>query len=147
MKKLIFFPVLFLCCLCKGQTSYKDSIIGTPIIIGNLVVAQYELPYGASWDQAKKECKLLGKGWRLPNKEELNLIFKNRDKIGFYFSELYWSSTEVNSKEALCQDFGPSGDTLIIEKWGSYGVRAVKTVNRKNKVKKDFNTNKKSLSN
>lgn len=47
--------------------------------------------------------------WRLPTKEELNLMFKNLHKKGlggFADNGYYWSSSEYSAKFAWSQDFG-----------------------------------------
>ena len=41
-----------------------------------------------------KACAALGGGWRLPTKDELNILYENKDKIGGFASNNYWSSTE-----------------------------------------------------
>ena len=56
------------------------------------------------WDDAKKACKNLGNGWRLPTKDELNLLYENKDKIGG-FESCYWSSTEIGNGGAWEQSF------------------------------------------
>jgi hypothetical protein len=49
-----------------------------------------------NWDDAKKASAKLGNGWRLPTKDELNILFKNQDKIDNWTEgEYYWSSTEA----------------------------------------------------
>jgi hypothetical protein len=35
-----------------------------------------------NWGEATKACAILGNGWRLPIKDELNFIFQNQSKIG-----------------------------------------------------------------
>ena len=86
----------------KSNTDYKN-IIGKPIKIGNIEVAQYDFPKEMNWDDAKKACTELGTGWRLPNNDELELIDENmnkillanrRNKIGWLAQGYYWSSTE-----------------------------------------------------
>ena len=47
-----------------------------------------------NWPDAKKACRALGNGWRLPTKGELNTLYKNRIKIGGFEDGAYWSSTE-----------------------------------------------------
>jgi len=82
------------------------SIIGKPIKIGNIEVAEKDFPNKIKWDDAKKECERLGSGWRLPNKEELNLLFKNKIKIGgFAKGNDYWSLSEDELGNASKQDF------------------------------------------
>ena len=47
------------------------------IKIGNLEVMTEDLGK-MTWDEAKKACKNLGDGWRLPRKHELEILYKNR---------------------------------------------------------------------
>lgn len=60
--------------LVIGQTYNSDSILGVPIRIGNLEVAQFDFPSKINRDYAEEECQSLGKGWRLPTIAELNLL-------------------------------------------------------------------------
>ena len=91
MKKLLIIPMLFICSIVIGQSK---KIIGKPIKIKNLEVAQYDFPNRMNWNDAKKACTKLGKGWRLPTKNELNVMYKNKRKIGGFVRWLYWSSDE-----------------------------------------------------
>ena len=45
--------------------------------------------------------------WRLPDKEELNLMYRNLHKkgIGGFADDYYWSSSEFSSKHAWYQKF------------------------------------------
>jgi hypothetical protein len=92
MKKLLLLPLLIVTCFCLAQDA--KEIIGKPIKIGNLLVAEYDFPDAMNWNDAKEACLTLGKGWRLPTKTELNILYKNRNKIGGFSDEFYWSSTE-----------------------------------------------------
>ena len=78
------------------------KIIGKSIQLDGFTVAEFDIPsdfYVDSWinmGDAKKACEKLGKGWRLPTIEDLNLIYQNRDKIGgFETDRFYWSSTDA----------------------------------------------------
>ena len=66
--------------------------------------------------------------WRLPNKEELDLMYENLYKkdIGGFVDEDYWSSSEVNSIDAWTQDFG-DGYQYIISKGFNLRVRVVRS--------------------
>jgi len=65
-----------------------------------------------SWDAAVKAAQnYLGGGfsdWRLPTKEELNLIYLNlrRKNLGALGDDIYWSSTQNDSGSAWYQSLG-----------------------------------------
>ena len=86
-----------------------------------------------SWEDAKQACANLGDGWRLPTKEELNLIYINKDEIGGFADYPYWSSTEGNDSNAWRQDFD-GGLQFYYSKGNFYGVRAVRAVRKKVKL-------------
>ena len=94
MKKLLFIPMLFTYYMSIGQIVSSASIIGKSIRIENLVVAQNDFSNEMNWGDAKKACAKLGKGWRLPTKDELNTLYLNKDKIGGFADTIYWSSSE-----------------------------------------------------
>ena len=94
MKKILFIPLLFIYFVSLGQDVNSESIIGKSIRIGNIEVAQNDFPDRMNWDDAKKACEVLGKGWRLPTKDEWNTLFQNKEKIGGFTGKYYWSSTE-----------------------------------------------------
>lgn len=97
----------------------SNPIIGNTIKIGNLEVAEKDFPIEMNWEDAKKECENLGKGWRLPTKDELNILYQNKDNIGGFANYYYWSSTENKYFDSGGQDY-----------YGKYvkcNVRAVRT--------------------
>ena len=58
-----------------------------------------------NWEDAKKLCEDLGNGWRLPTKEELNLMWLNRESTGGFAAASYWSSSCYNNNIAWFQHF------------------------------------------
>jgi len=84
----------------KSNTDYKN-IIGKPIKIGNIEIAQYDFPEQMNWKDANKACAELGDGWRLPTKDELNTLYQNKNEIGNFTGDVYWSSTEVVNSYAF----------------------------------------------
>ena len=104
-----------------------SEIIGVPIKIGDIEVAQHDFPNEMTWDEAKKECESLGSGWRLPNEDELNTLYQNKDKIGGFASVVYWSSTEHDnaSTNAWFQYF-LNGLQFTNLKDDTYYVRAIR---------------------
>ena len=58
------------------------------IKIGNLEVMTEDLGGKMDWDEAMKACADLDEGWRLPTKDELNILYENKDKIGGFADEM-----------------------------------------------------------
>ena len=78
-----------------------------------------------SWHKAIVACKNLGPGWRLPTKDELNMLYKNKEEIGGFANNFYWSSTELVNYSAWVQNFY-LGDQLNFIKNYTFYVRAVR---------------------
>ena len=78
-----------------------------------------------NWHEAKIACKKLGLGWRLPTKDELNMLYENKEEIGGFANNYYWSSTENDNFGAWRQGFnyGNQGNTNL---FGNLYVRAVR---------------------
>jgi hypothetical protein len=72
-------------------------IIKNPITGERLQVAESDFRITMDWSTAKKACRDLGFGWRLPNITELKLMYNELHKKGkgnFKSDFFYWSSTE-----------------------------------------------------
>ena len=108
----------------------KNSTIGNSIKVGNLEIAQNDFPNKINWLEAKSACEKLGDGWRLPSREELNVLYKKHSKIGNFKNTIYWSSTEVSSDNVWEVDFGMSGfgDYYVNDKLNKWNARAVRTI-------------------
>ena len=126
MKKLLIIPMLFACYLCIGQTD-SASIIGKSIRIGNLVVAQNDFPSMMNWEDAINACKALRNGWRLPTKDELDKLHDNKDAIGGFKKDYYWSFGEDNGGFAWFQSFN-NGYQYFNYKGSKIYVRAVRSL-------------------
>ncbi len=132
MKKLLFLTLLLIASFSFAQNA--KQIIGKTVKIGNLLVAQYNFPEFMNWNDAKKACARLGASWRLPTKDELNLLYENKSQIGHLGYWRFWSSTEsrteTNGILAFEQDFSEgskySGHQYHDEKSAKYSVRAVR---------------------
>jgi hypothetical protein len=106
MKRLISAIIFIVLTSCgssleppKSNNDYKN-IIGKPIKIGNIEVAQYDFPEKMNWEDSKAACDKLGKGWRLPSKDEWDYIYTNRILMGDFASiPIYWSSTEYRNPD------------------------------------------------
>ena len=110
-------------CGSNGTVNYNGREVST-VKVGNLEVMTEDLEE-MSWDDAKKACADLGDGWRLPTKDELNVLYENKDEIGGFANGLYWSYTEGDLGLGWKQFFGkgllPRDDKYL----GGY-VRAVR---------------------
>ena len=104
-----------------------SQIIGTTYKLNNIEIAQYDLPTEVTWYNAKRECKELGKGWRLPTKDELEKMYDNKDLIGNFVNTNYWSSTEYSSNYAWMQVFTHKLIAVTLKE-GYINARAVKTI-------------------
>ena len=91
-----------------------------------------------TWYQAISACDELSYGgyndWYLPNQQELNAMYANRNSIGGFYSARYWSSTSRDSNFALWQDFedGYTGSRINYEHSNhdfSFRVRCVRKEN------------------
>ena len=82
------------------------------------------------WESAKTKCdNLVLNGfsdWRLPTKEELNILYQNKDAIGMDSFAVYWSST-VNSDSLAWLQYFANGDQASNDKVATIYVRAVRT--------------------
>jgi hypothetical protein len=103
----------------------SNPIIGNTIKIENIEVAENDFPKLMNWDDAKKACENLGSGWRLPTKDELNILCQNKSKIGGFADNLYWSSTEDGNYAVWFQNFfnGYQNNSL---KSNAHYVRAIR---------------------
>ena len=78
-----------------------------------------------TWNDAKEACAALGEGWRLPTREELHLMWLNKDDS--FASAYYWSSNESNDADAWLQNFN-GGDHDDDYKTSTNYVRPVRDV-------------------
>ena len=64
--------------------------------------------------------------WYLPSKDELDLLYPQKDIIGGFTGTIYWSSSEFNSERAWARGFHDGGSAALM-KSSSYSVRAIRT--------------------
>ncbi len=63
--------------------------------------------------------------WYLPSKNELNLLYQQKEVVGNFGANIYWSSTESTNDKAWSQGFG-GGNQEESFKSGAHHVRAVR---------------------
>ena len=94
------------------------------IVINELQVKTSDETNIMTWHKAMKG---FGDDWRLPTREELNLLYKNRDVVGGFTSNSYWSSSESGSFFAWYQNFN-DGYQSYSNKNTALPVRAVRAI-------------------
>jgi hypothetical protein len=92
-------------------------------------VDQHDLPKAMTWKEAKQTFAELGDGWRLPTKDELNLMYINKVVIGGFANDNYWSSTEFNNFNAWFQYFGDGSQNYVSKDCAYLNVRVVRDIN------------------
>ena len=106
----------------------KRKIIGKPLVLGVIEIAENDFPVTMGVEDAKKACESLGDGWRLPTLNELNILYRNKKKLTGLREQWYWSSKEgLNKGWFWYKDFG-SGKQ---ESWPydtDSNIRAVRTI-------------------
>ena len=127
MKTLLLFVAIALSINVFGQDVKT-------VKIGDLEVMTEDLGE-MEWKEAKKACADLGDDWRLPTKDELNLLYENKEKIGGFDEDFsYWSSTEYDNgiageKEvAWGQNFNNGDQTTSFKFFLGSNVRAVRSI-------------------
>ncbi len=134
MKKSILFISLLLIVatsLTAGNTNLTSAISGTDdtsIIISDckLEVQKEDLAESYSWYDANDKIKTIGQGWRLPTKSELECLYKNKDKIGGFKRDWYWSSERVGDWNVWVKSFS-NGKQFGYSGSNSAKVRLVRT--------------------
>lgn len=141
--------------LVRGKRSLpKDftakEIIGTTFKIGNLEIAQYDIPKFLNLEEARIACTALGAGWRLPSIEELGVIRANKEtlfqtlnpksEMNSRISDfMYWSNTaqgtsayERTNYYILLITSRPEEKLreVVSFKSNTYRVRAVRTLTK-----------------
>jgi hypothetical protein len=81
-----------------------------------------------TWYEATREASAYGSGWRLPTKDELNLLYKQKKIVGGFSSSYYWSSTELDSGFPWFQSFDNGDQHNRNIKDYPFSVRSVRAV-------------------
>jgi len=142
MKKQLLILLLFTYYIGLGQIWNSNSIIGKTINIGPFVVAEHDFPVMMTWGDAILACNKLGNGWRLPTKDELNVLYENKQKIGNFMNYGYWSSNEGGWRsdillfEAGWTQYFYDGDHFLPNKGTKNYVRAIR---QESTLKSDVN--------
>ena len=79
-----------------------------------------------AWEDGLKIVRDLGNGWRLPNKQELSLLYNQKDIVGGFSKKGYWSTSETvrNDSGVWAQSF-EDGTQYYSDKISTRFVRAI----------------------
>ena len=96
------------------------------IVINELQVKRQDEESLMTWHEASTS---LTDGWRLPTKEELDLLYQHKDVVGGFANYGYWSSTEYSSTDAWYQFFTNGNQYYYFNnKYYTLPVRAVRAI-------------------
>ena len=118
--------------LLKAGIKAGKEPIQEPILCSNpeMLFEVYPIHFRkTNWEDAMKACADLGDGWRLPTRLELLIMYDNKDEIGGFANNYYWSSTETDFNFAWTQYFS-IGSQLDYLKTNLYYVRAVRDIKK-----------------
>ena len=103
-----------------------------------LIVGKDDLPShfsgegekGFTWYDATVECNTLEsngyRDWFLPNKEQLRILYLNKEVGDFTGNHYYWSFSEYSADLAWVQNFSNGTQYVINKVFGLDFVRAVR---------------------
>lgn len=87
----------------------KPNVPTIEINFQTYMVLPKDLSGTYTWQQAKDACGNLSAfgydDWVLPDKNELNALYENKEAIGGFDGIIYWSSTEYDAGNAWRQNF------------------------------------------
>lgn len=126
----------------KIGDEYGGGIVFYTDAIGrcHLIAARKDVPQPASildedcfsWYDAKTAChNLVSNGysdWFLPDREQLNQLYLQRDAVGGFVDDIYWSSTECDADYVWTRGFGDGSQNGYGKDFSGH-VRAVRAVN------------------
>ena len=64
--------------------------------------------------------------WRLPTHEEQHQMYLQKDLIGGFAKDYYWSTAENNNDEAYWQDFNNGFQEKVPPRASAYSIRSVR---------------------
>jgi antitoxin component YwqK of YwqJK toxin-antitoxin module len=109
----------------QGTQTYYDPNGNVVMKAGGVLLVGHEDLGEMNWEDAMAACEAMGDGWHLPTKDELNVLYQNKDAIGGFTDDCDWSSTKANDVSAWFQVFS-DGYQGFNGKYHNYYVRAVR---------------------
>lgn len=104
-----------------------------PLTGAKLQVANQNFSDEMTWEEAKRACRELGKGWRLPTKLELEAIYEqlHKNDQGNFRCTFYWTSSVDYSEDYsgkavnFCMNDGTAYSGSLSSNEDANSVRAV----------------------
>ena len=117
----------------EGGLYTPANVIGTPIKIGNIEVSERDLTELNGADlklvNANRLAKQMGKGWRVPTRDELTEMYKNITLLPNLRMNAFYMSSETFGKNAVwVQNFSTGKQEYFTGVGQAYSVRLVKTI-------------------
>lgn len=115
----------------EATQNVKSPDVGTSLILKDcsLEVKKADEKGSYKWKDASTLCESYGEGWRLPTKEELNCIYVNKDEVGGFLRDWYWSSDRVGQFNIWVQSFS-NGKQFGYSNSNSAKVRCVRSIKK-----------------
>jgi len=114
----------------SGKTTTASGLLEIPTVLfknQSLEVMKEDEKGSYTYDQAKIKCDSYRNGWRLPTKDELNFLYKNKERIGGFKRDFYMSSEYVGEWNCWCQSFA-NGKQFGYSRSNTAKLRCVRTV-------------------
>ncbi len=111
---------------------FQTDISGDTVIVVkecDLLVKKTDEPVSTTWYQAQEQCEKNADGWRLPSKAELACLYKNREQIGGFKNDWYWSSERVGDWNVFVHSFS-NGRQFGYSGSNSARIRLVKNIQK-----------------
>jgi len=109
----------------QGTQTYYDPNGNVVMKAGGVLLVGHEDLGEMNWEDAMAACEAMGDGWHLPTKDELNVLYQNKDAIGGFASSYYWSSAEDVNNDAGGRNF-LNGAQYTGNKSNTCSVRAIR---------------------
>jgi hypothetical protein len=114
------------------EVTFQIHTSGDTVIVlkgCNIMVKRADEAVSTTWYQAQEQCEKNTGGWRLPTKAELACLYQNRNKIGGFKNDWYWSSERVGEWNISVQSFS-NGRQFGYSGSNNAQVRLVKNIQK-----------------
>lgn len=129
MKKIVIFLLLLFIQVMAMAQNKPLATATIKLKDCGLEVRTADEPVSLNWYDAKAKGESFGEGWRMPTKPELDCLYKNKEKIGGFNRDYYWSSERVGDWNVWVQSFS-NGRQFGYSGSNSAKLRVVRTLKK-----------------